>query len=345
MSAFIIGSGTCLPGVVVTNDEIGPRLGLPPEQIFKSSGIRRRRWVEDGATTSTLAAAALRHALDEASIDPSDIDFLIFGTMTPDRFIPGSASSIQHALGLREIPALDIRAACCNALYALELARALINSHTANTVAICLAEVQSPYLALSPSAATLSMLFGDGAAALIVSGSPTVSKGATTQLEILDVLLATNGEYVDDLGIRCPGTEFGNSRTHGPNDFPADYLPRMNGQSVILQASRRIVSACRAVLERNQLSVKDIRWVVPHQANANLLAQVARGLNLSDHNCEVVSVLEDLGNTSSASLGIAFDSLRQSNRTESGDYVLLPAFAAGFTWGAGLCRAVSEARP
>ena len=186
------------------------------------------------------------------------------------------------------------------------------------------------------------MLFGDGAAALIVSGSnPTVREDAIApRLEILDVFLATNGQYADDLGIRCPGTEFGNWHSHSPDDFAADYLPRMNGQSVILQASRRIVSACHTVLERNQLSVNEIRWVVPHQANANLLAQVARGLGLSQDNCEVISVLEDFGNTSSASMGIAFDVLRRSNRIETGDYVLLPAFGAGFTWGAGLCRAL-----
>jgi len=342
MSAFIIGSGTCLPERVVTNEEIAKPLGLEPEQIFKSSGIRRRRWVENNVLTSALAAEALRRALDDASLSPAAIDFLIFGTMTPDRFIPGSAPAVQHAVGLREIPTLDIRAACCNGLYALQLARALIQSNTANNVAICLAEVQSTFLDLSSQSATLSMLFGDGASALIVSGSsPNMREGAIApRFEILDIFLATNGQYVDDLGIRCPGTEFGNAESHSPNDFPADFLPRMNGQSVILQASRRIVAACQAVLERNQLGVKDIRWVVPHQANANLLAQVARGLGLSRDNCEVVSVLEDLGNTSSASMGIAFNALRQSNRIESGEYVLLPAFGAGFTWGAGLCRAL-----
>ncbi|HEX3145020.1 MAG TPA: 3-oxoacyl-[acyl-carrier-protein] synthase III C-terminal domain-containing protein [Pyrinomonadaceae bacterium] len=261
--------------------------------------------------------------------------------MTPDRFIPGGAPAIQHALGLQEIPALDIRAACANTLYALQLARALIQSNIANHVAVCLAEVQSPFLDLSPPAATLSMLFGDGAAALIVSGrDPTVRKGAIAPpLKILDVFLATNGEYVDDLGIRCPGTEFGNSRSHDPNDFPSDYLPRMNGQSVILQASRRMVSACQTVLERHELSANDVRWVVPHQANANLLAQVARGLGLSQDACEVISVLEESGNTSSASMGIALDTLRHSGKIDGGDYVLLPAFAAGFTWGAALCQA------
>jgi 3-oxoacyl-[acyl-carrier-protein] synthase-3 len=337
MGAFIIGSGTCLPDLVVTNEELALRLGLQPEQIFKSSGIRSRRWVEGNTTTSSLAAEALRRALDNAALSPNDIDFLIFGTMTPDRFIPGSAPSIQHALGLREIPALDVRAACCNALYAIELARALINSNIANHVAICLAEVQSKFLDMSPQSATLSMLFGDGASALLVSGEPTVGDAIAPPLEILDVVLATNGQYVDDLGIRCPGIEFSQAVR---DDSPADFRPRMNGQSVILQASRRMVSACRTVLERNQLSANDVRWVVPHQANANLLAQVARGLGLSQNNSEVVSVLEDYGNTSSASMGIALDTLHQSNQIESGDYVLLPAFAAGFTWGAGLCRAL-----
>src|SRR6185295_18228099 len=160
------------------------------------------------------------------------------------------------------IPALDIRAACCNGLYALQFSRALINSGAANNVAVCLAEVQSTFLDLSPQSATLSMLFGDGAAALIVSGSnPTVKESAVApRLEILDVFLATNGQYVDDLGIRCPGSEFGNPRSHSPDDFPADYLPRMNGQSVILQASRRMVAACHTVLERNQPGAKDVRW-------------------------------------------------------------------------------------
>src|SRR5260370_40054791 len=182
MKAFINGSGTCLPEHIVTNEEIAERLGLAPEQIFKSSGIRARRWVERGTTTSGLAANALRAALEDASLAAGDIDYLLFGTMTPDRFIPGTAPAVQNALGLREIPCLDLRAACCNALYSLQLARALVSSGAARHVAICLAEVQSPFLALSPESGTLSMLFGDGAAALIASAEP--SGGAA--LEIAD---------------------------------------------------------------------------------------------------------------------------------------------------------------
>jgi 3-oxoacyl-[acyl-carrier-protein] synthase-3 len=334
VKAYITGSGMFVPEQIISNEEIAERLGLEAEQIFKSSGIRRRRWAMAGTTTSSLASRALEAALEDAALKPEDVDYLLFGTMTPDRFIPGSAPSVQKTLALREIPCLDIRAACCNALYALQLASALVISGTARHVAICLAEIQSAFLDLSHEAGTTSMLFGDGASALIVSNEK--SEGA---LEILDLHLATDGTYVDDLGIRCPGTEFGTTHSHETNEHAADYSARMVGQSVILQASRKIVAACKTVLERNSLEAANVRWMVPHQANANLLAQIARGLKFPTEQGGVVSVLEDYGNTSSASMGIALDVLRRSGRIQAGDRLLLPAFGAGFMWGAGLCVA------
>lgn len=326
--AFIIGSGMVVPDSIVSNEEIAGRLGLEPETIFKSSGIRNRRWAAPGVTTSSLAVVALEKALQDANLPSAELDYLIFGTMTPDRFIPGSAPAVQNSLGLGEIPCLDIRATCCNALYALQVARALILAGTAHNVAICLAEIQSRWLDLSPESGSISMLFGDGASALIVSG-----EGQEAALKIIDIHLATNGNYTDDLGVRCPGTEFGVSIADSK-----DYVPRMVGQSVILQASRKIAAACRTVMERNDITIGDVEWIVPHQANANLLGQVARNLGFT-RDGGVVSTLEDFGNTSSASMGIALDVLRRSGRIKKDDYVLLPAFGAGFTWGAGLCRA------
>src|ERR687883_1552091 len=158
-----------VPDGAVSNEELAERLGLEPEQIFKSSGIRRRRWAAPGVRTSQLAAAALQVALEDASRVAEDVDYLLFGTMTPDRFIPGSSPAVQKTLGLREIPCLDIRATCCNALYGLQVARALVLSGAARRVAICLAEIQSASLDLSAQSGTISMLFGDGASALIVS--------------------------------------------------------------------------------------------------------------------------------------------------------------------------------
>ena len=171
------------------------------------------------------------------------------------------------------------------------------------------------------------MLFGDGAAALVVTNEP-----AAGALEILDVHLATNGAHTDDLGLRGPGTEFGAT----PEDS-ADRFPRMNGQAVIIHAGRKIIVACNEILQRNNLTINDIRWLVPHQANANLLAQIARNLKFNNPD-GLVSVIANTANTSSASMGLALHELRHNQSPTAGDYLLLPAFGAGFTWGAGLCR-------
>jgi len=333
VKAFIVSSGTYAPERVVTNEEISGQLGLESEQIFKSSGIHRRRWASAGTPTSALAAPALATAIAETGLTADDIDYLLLGTMTPDRFIPGSAPTVQKNLGLRSIPCLDIRATCCNALYGLQLAKSLVTSGVAQNVALCLAEIQSAWLDLTPESGTTSMLFGDGAAALIISAEKKDSS-----LEIVDVLLATDGSFVDDLGIRSPGSEFAADST--PDAAPGgDGKPRMNGHTVIRHAGRNIVQACETLLSRNNLTIENIRWLVPHQANANLLRQIARGLNFPADEGGVVSVIEEYGNTSSASMGIALDTLRRSGRIQPGDYLLLPAFGAGFTWGAALCQA------
>ncbi len=334
MKVLITGTGMHVPDNIVTNEELAARLAVEPEHIFRSSGIRRRRWVLPGTTTSHLASAALNIALEDASIAPADIDYLLFGTMTPDRYIPGSAPTIQKTAGLRAIPCLDIRAACCNVLYGLQMASALVISGVARNVALCLADVQSAWLNLSPAAGTIPMLFGDGASALIIS-----AEGKDNALELIDVMLATDGAYVDHLGIRRPGTEFGSSHAPEAVALTEDYGARMMDKAVLTHAARKMVAASRALLQRNNLSPGEVRWIVPHQANANLISLVARQLNFNNNGGGLISVLEDYGNTSSASMGIALDSLRRSGRIRAGDFLLLPAFGAGFTWGAGLCRA------
>ncbi|MDP2998562.1 MAG: ketoacyl-ACP synthase III [Bryobacterales bacterium] len=318
---YVVGSGSKLPARQVGNAELSPRLGLSPEQIEKSSGIRSRRWAAEDETTSGLGAAALEVAMRDAGVDAGQVDYLIFGTMTPDVQIPGTAPAVQNLLGLGAIPCLDIRAACCNALYGLQVGCALIGSGVAGCVALCLAEVQSAWLNLTPEDGTLSMLFGDGASALILSGESR--PGA---LKVLDVVLATDGQYADDLGVRAPGTRFGNG--------PGDRLPRMNGRTVILHASRKMTAACHELLARNRLQPSDIHWLAPHQANLNLMEGLARALGLSPE--RLVSIIQTTGNTSSASMGLALDHLRRSGRLQAGERILLPAFAAGFTWGAGL---------
>jgi 3-oxoacyl-[acyl-carrier-protein] synthase-3 len=181
------------------------------------------------------------------------------------------------------------------------------------------------------------MLFGDGAAALIIS-----SERRASALEIIDVALASDGSYADDLGVRAPGTEYGNRGGAWRAADDADFKPRMNGQAVIVQASRRMTAISQDVLRRNALDISAVGWIVPHQANANLLAQVARHLRFAAGAERVVSLLEAYGNTSSAAMGMAIDHLRRAGCAQTGEVILLPAFAAGFTWGAGLCRVVGD---
>ncbi len=322
-----------VPDRVVSNEEIAGVLGLEPERIYESSGIRRRRWVQPGSRTSSLAAAALCRALDDAALSAHELDYLLLGTMTPDRPIPGTAPAVQKALGLLPIPAIDLRASCCNALYGLQLARSLVLSGTARHVALAFADIQSSWLDLHPASGTTSMLFGDGASALIVSASEHRSRPS---LQVIDVLLRTDGGYADALGIRAPGTEFGCRREHG---HEKDWLPRMDGQKVLMRAARWMANACRALLERNRLTPADVRWIVPHQANENVMRHLLRALGILRHADRMVSIMTEYGNTSSASMAMALDVLRRSGKVHKGDYLLLPAFAAGFTWGAALCRA------
>src|ERR1039458_4453875 len=326
MPAYIVGSGIFLPERVVTNEELAPQIGIEAAQIFKSSGIRSRRWVAPGTLTSSIAANAARAAMQDAGWQPEQLDYLILGTMTPDRFIPGTAPAIQTLLGAGEIPCLDIRAACCNLVFAIQLAAAIGKSGTASRIAVCLAEIQSRWLDISAASAAISMLFADGASAVLIS-----SEKHSGALEIVDVLLATDGSHTDALGVRAPGSGF------GFRGEAADFLPRMAGQSVILNASRKIPAVCLALLERNSLTASEVRWIVPHQANSNLLAQVARALGFNATR-GLVNVLENTGNTSSASMGIALDTLRRSGQLQANDCILLPAFGAGFIWGAALCR-------
>jgi len=323
-TAYVIGTGSALPDRIVTNEELAPLVALDANSIFEKTGIRNRRWADPNTKTTDLAGRALSMAIDEAKLDKSEIEYLILGTMTPDRFIPGGATTIQTELDFEPIPCLEIRNACCNALYGLQIGASLISSGRIARLGVCFGEIQSRYLSLDSESSSISILFGDGASAMILSDSP--HEGA---MRVVDVLIRSNGKHSDDLGIRAPGTAFSVPES-------ADYYPRMNGRVVIANALNCLYEVSRELLAQNGISVDDIRWIVPHQANANLSREFARKLNFPLE--RVVSILENLGNTSSASIGLALHELRSSRTLGSGEYILMPAFGAGFTWGAALIQ-------
>jgi 3-oxoacyl-[acyl-carrier-protein] synthase-3 len=327
MQGFITGTGRCLPEREVTNIELEEALGIEPDWVLKHTGIRARRWARGAEATSELAAGAAKQAVERAGVPLDAIDYLIAGTMTPDHQVPGIGPLIMARLGLKHIPALDIRTACCNPLYALNIGSALLHAGHAEHVLIVGAEVQSKGLKLAPSAKEISALFGDGAGACLLSRSARPGS-----IQLLDVALFTDGAFAKDLAVLAPGTANGDRWQARDAALRELEYPVMNGRTVILHAARKLEEAAQVVLARQGWSAQDVDLVIPHQANGNLLSALARQLGLPS--TRVVSVVEWSGNTSSASILIALDWAYEQERLQPGTRVLFAAFGAGFAWGA-----------
>jgi 3-oxoacyl-[acyl-carrier-protein] synthase-3 len=337
-----VGSGAALPARVVTNDQIAPHLGVSAEWIEARSGIRERRWVEADQAASDLAVAAARDSLTDAGARAEQVDYLIACTLSPDYQVPGIAPLIQRKLvGCRSIPAVDIRSGCAAILYSLQLARGLIESGTARTVICVGAEAQSKGLDLHPRSAELSMLFGDGAGALVLSGERMPADPTRGMLmRIDDILIETDGSFAEDLMVRSPGTANGPRWLDQAQVDLRMHYGSMRGRSVILHAVRKLCDAVVRVVERNNLTLDAIDLLIAHQANANLLRQVAKELSISEH--RIVINVDRLGNTSSASAFLALWQAQREQRLRAGSCALVLAFGAGFTWGTALCRTCEE---
>ncbi len=329
MAGFIVGTGRYLPAGVMTNAQLSQQLGVDDEWIMANTGIRARHWADAAQATSDLGVIAAQRAVDAAGLRQEEIDYLIAGTMTPDHQIPGIAPLIQTKLGLGQIPCLDIRTACCNPLYGFDLAVALLSGERAQHVLLVGAELQSKGLRLAPEAKEISVLFGDGAGACVISES--ARPGA---IKLVNVCLFTEGRFARDLALLAPGTGNGSRWLEEDPRCSGGLAPIMNGKTVILHAARKLGEAARAVLRRQGWAAKDLDLVIPHQANANLLAALGRQLEIPT--AKIVSVLEWSGNTSSASMLIALDWAREHHKIAAGSRILFVGFGAGFAWGAAL---------
>ena len=338
MSCFLTGFGAALPRRIVTNQELAPLLGVTPEWITANSGIRERRYVEADQATSDLAVSAVRDALADAHTSAGEVDYLIACTLSPDYQVPGIAPIVQNKLvGCRGVPCIDIRAGCAGILYGLQLAQGLIESHAARTVACFGAEAQSKGLDLNPRSAEISMLFGDGAGAVIVSNKNTRAN-RDFSVKLNDILIETDGQFAADLIVRSPGTANGPSWLTETHLESALNYGSMRGRNVILHAVRKLTDAAECILLRNGLTIDQVDLVIPHQANANLLTALGRKLGVS--NDKVVINVDRLGNTSGASAFLALSQAHSEERIRPGNRLLILAFGAGFTWGAALCQAI-----
>ncbi len=319
--SIIIGCGSYLPDVIVTNEELARRVDTSDEWIRKRTGIRERRIAADEERTSDLAINAAKEALRAAGIGPNDIDLIVLATTTPDETFPATATRVQAALGMTKGAAFDVQAVCTGFIYALNVADNFIRLGQANTVLVIGAETFSRILDWEDR--TTCVLFGDGAGAVVLQGLE--QDNVKEKRGILSNHLRSDGRYKDCLYV-----------DGGPSSSKFVGKLRMKGSEVFRHAVSNMVSVLEEALKHNNLSAEDIDWLVPHQANKRILDRTAQKLRLSPE--KVVITVDRHANTSAASIPLALSEAVTDGRIQEGDIVVLEAMGGGFTWGANLIR-------
>ena len=315
----VIGTGAYLPEEIRTNEQISQTVDTSDSWIYERTGIKSRRIAGPNESAASMAEIAARQAIDAAQIDPETIDLIIVATGTPDRVYPSTGCLLQQRLGIKNCVAFDVQAACSGSIFALSIADQYIKSGAAKTVLIVGSEICSRIVDWTDRGTCI--LFGDGAGAILLS--------ASDETGILSTHIHSDGEYEDLL--YCPNPQVATDT----NKHEAGYIS-MRGNEVFKVAVNTLGRIVDETLEANNMDKSDIDWLVPHQANIRIIAATAKKLKMSMD--QVVVTLENQGNTSSASVLIAFNEAVRDGRIKRGQVVLLEAFGAGFTWGSALIK-------
>ncbi|EDP69480.1 3-oxoacyl-[acyl-carrier-protein] synthase III [Flavobacteriales bacterium ALC-1] len=325
----IIGLGKYVPDNVVTNDDLSKMMDTNDEWIQERTGIKERRWVEKGSgdTTATMGVKASKIAIERAGIDKDDIDFIIFATLSPDMYFPGPGVQVQHALDIKTVGALDVRNQCSGFVYAVSVADNFIKTGMYKNILVIGSELHSFGLDKTTRGRGVSVIFGDGAGAAILTREEDTSKG------VLSTHLHSQGEHAEELVLIAPGMgqRWVNDiiEDNDPND--ESYYPHMNGQFVFKNAVVRFSEVIMEGLMKNQLQVDDIDMLIPHQANLRIAQFIQRKFKLNDD--QVFNNIQKYGNTTAASIPIALTEAWEEGKIKEGDTVVLAAFGSGFTWG------------
>lgn len=324
----IAGMGHQVPDRIVTNEDMKQWMDTTDEWIVQRTGIKERRWVVGDVGATDLAEPAARQALDEAGLTPKDLDLILFSTLSPDLNFPGSSCLLQARLGLPGVATMDIRNQCTGFVYGLATADAYVRAGLARNVLVVGAEVHSTGLDLSTRGRDVTVLFGDGAGAAVVSATEGPSR-------LVDHELHADGRFAEILMVEAP-TSRRNPRLTPQMLDEGRHFPKMDGKQVFKHAVERLPEVIRSILARNGLTMDDLALLVPHQANMRINEMVVRQLGFPPD--RVVHNIQKYGNTTAASIPIALHEAVQAGRVKEGDHVLLVAFGAGLTWGANLVR-------
>lgn len=318
---ILSSTGSYVPKQKVSNDELSKIVETSHDWIYARTGISYRHIADKNEKTSDMAFQAAEKAFEQHTVTKIDIDLLIVATVTPDHTFPATACYLQKKLGLRSIPAFDISAACSGFLYALSVAKSLLETHDYRHALIVGTEKFSSILNWQDR--TTCVLFGDGAGAAILS------KNIPSGFQIIDTLLGANG-FETDILCTAQKTEQSLNQQHA-----AEYVT-MNGKEVFKQAVRTMESTVQTLLNKNHLAADAIKLYIPHQANMRIIEALSKAFNrpLS----HFFTNLMNYGNTSAASIPIALNEALKENSWQKGDYIVLVAFGAGLTWGATLLQ-------
>ena len=329
----ISGLGYYVPENVVTNDDLSKIMNTNDEWIQERTGIKERRHVIRGEdTTTSMGVKAAEIAIQRANVAKEDIDFVIFATLSPDYYFPGPGVLVQRDLGLRTVGALDVRNQCSGFVYAISIADQYIKTGMYKNILVIGSEVHSTGLDMTDRGRGVSVIFGDGAGAAVLSREEDLSKG------ILSTHLHSEGQHAEELALVAPGmgkrwvTDI--IADNDPND--ESYYPYMNGQFVFKNAVVRFSEVINEGLQANNLQVSDINMLVPHQANLRISQFIQQKFKLSDE--QVYNNIMQYGNTTAASIPIALTEAWEKGKIKSGDLVVLAAFGSGFTWGSVIIR-------
>ncbi len=315
----VIGTGGYLPEEVRTNEQISQTVDTSDSWIYERTGIKSRRIAGPDESAASMAEIAARQAIDAAQINPEEIDIIIVATGTPDRIYPSTGCLLQQRLGIKNCVAFDVQAACSGSIFALSIADQYIKSGAAKKVLIVGSEICSRIVDWTDRSTCI--LFGDGAGAMLL--------GVSDETGILSTHIHSDGEYEDML--YCPNPQV----AVDASKHEAGYIS-MRGNEVFKVAVNTLGRIVDETLEANAMDKSEIDWLVPHQANIRIIVATAKKLKMSMD--QVVVTLENQGNTSSASVLIAFNEAVRDGRIQRGQVILLEAFGAGFTWGSALIR-------
>jgi len=324
----ILSAGFYVPPRVVTNDDLSKLMDTSDEWIVERTGIRERRFVEDGVGASDLGVLASRSALSKAGLKPEDLDLIVFATLSPDYNFPGSGVLVQHKLGCRDVAAIDVRAQCSGFIYSLSIADQFIKTGKYERVLVIGAEVHSGGINLSTEGRDLAVLFGDGAGAVIL--------GACEQGQgVLSTHIHSHGEFFDKLWAPAPMSCRVPRLSHEMLDQGLHY-PKMDGKFIFRMAVEKFAEVVNEALAANNLKLEDLDLFIPHQANLRIALMVGRKLGLPEE--KMFNNIRKYGNTTAGSIPIAMAEALDQDKIKDGNLVCIASFGSGLTWASALIR-------